>query len=348
MKHRLLFVALGLLVAMPLVHAETACKPAVSPSKRIVLLVDEIKQIRSFPVVVAERLGYLCDDGYAVTVMNIRDEVSKDELLMDGRIDAVMAYYHHNVVNQSQGRSTQAIVGLGVTPGMKVVIANQAKDKYRTVADLKGSRIIAGGAGSSKTTTANMLLIAGGHAIGDYTRIANESKDKIVAALKNGEADLVIAPTPDASFYEAQGVATTFVDLTTPEGTKREFGTLFPSNTIYMSSERIRSNPEMARHLARAFVRTLQFINTHTPEEILAVIPVEVSGKDRTAYLQVLKEQIPMFANDGRIPGDGAEKEWRVLADFNPRYRSVKVEDTYTNRFVDDALQALATTPAPR
>jgi len=85
-------------------------------------------------------------------------------------------------------------------------------------------------------------------------------------------------------------------------------------------------------------VRTLKWINSHTAEEIAAVIPVEISGKDRAAYLKVLKEEIPMFATDGRMPADGAEKEWRVLAEFNPKYKPVKVEQTYTNRFVDAAL----------
>jgi NitT/TauT family transport system substrate-binding protein len=47
-----------------------------------------------------------------------------------------------------------------------------------------------------------------------------------------------------------------------------------------------------------------------------------------------------MFASDGRMPVDGAEKEWRVLSEFNPKYKSVKVEQTFTNRFVDEALRS--------
>jgi NitT/TauT family transport system substrate-binding protein len=86
-------------------------------------------------------------------------------------------------------------------------------------------------------------------------------------------------------------------------------------------------------------VRTLAWINSHTPEEIAAVIPAEIGGKDRAAYLQVLKQEIPMFANDGRMPADGAEMEWRVLAEFNPKLAAVKVGDTYTNRFVEAALE---------
>ena len=76
-----------------------------------------------------------------------------------------------------------------------------------------------------------------------------------------------------------------------------------------------------------------------TPEQIAAVVPVTISGKDRAAYLKILKDQIPMYANDGVMPADGAEKEWQVLAEFNPKFRDVKVADTYTNAFVEKALQ---------
>jgi len=310
--------------------------PATPPAQqRIVLLVDEIKAIRNFPVVLAERLGYL----EGVTVMNIRDDAPTAEMLMNGRVDAVMAYYHHTVVNRAAGRNFEAVVTLGVTPGTKVLVANHARDKYRTPKDLAGSRIIAGGAGSSKTTVANALLLAGGHAISDYTRIANESKDKIAAMLRSGGADLVVAPTPDGAYYEAQGVATVFADLTTAETTRKFLGALFPSSTIYMTSERVKAHPEIAQRLADGFVRTLRFIHSHSPEEILAVIPPEISGPDRVAYLRTLKEEIPMFAGDGRMPTGAAEQERRVLAELNPRYKQVRVEETYTNTFVDAALR---------
>ncbi|TMA14207.1 MAG: nitrate ABC transporter substrate-binding protein [Deltaproteobacteria bacterium] len=310
--------------------------PATPPAQqRIVLLVDEIKAIRNFPVVLAERLGYL----EGVTVMNIRDDAPTAEMLMNGRVDAVMAYYHHTVVNRAAGRNFEAVVTLGVTPGTKVLVANHARDKYRTPKDLAGSRIIAGGAGSSKTTVANALLLAGGHAISDYTRIANESKDKIAATLRSGGADLVVAPTPDGAYYEAQGVATVFADLTTAESTRKFLGALFPSSTIYMTSERVKAHPEIAQRLADGFVRTLRFIHSHSPEEILAVIPPEISGPDRIAYLRTLREEIPMFAGDGRMPTGAAEQERRVLAELNPRYKQVRVEETYTNTFVDAALR---------
>jgi NitT/TauT family transport system substrate-binding protein len=338
---KLLFVVLSLLCLLGFQNAQAESAPpkAVDIQNRIVLLVDEIHAIRNFPVVLADRLGYLRDGNMAVTVMNVRYDAWHGDMLMDGRIDAVMAYYHHNIVNQSQGRFSEAIVTLGITPGMKVLVSNRSKDKFKTLADLKGSQFIAGGAGSSKTTVANYLVLAGGNQIADYTRLGTDGKDKNVDALRNGGADFVVAPIPDGDFYEAQGVATVFADLTTVEGTKRNLGALFPSSTVFMANERVKAHPEMAQHLANAFVRTLKYINTHSAEEIAELIPIEIRGKDRAAYLKILKEQIPMFANDGTMPVQGAEKEWKVLAEFNPKFKPVKLEQTYTNTFVNDAIK---------
>ena len=317
-------------------YASADAQP-VAVEQRVVLVVDEIHAIRNFPVVLADRLGYLKDGNMAVTVMNVRYDAWHGDMLMDGRVDAVMAYYHHNIVNHSIGRDTQAIITLGVTPGMKVLVSNQAKDKIRTLADLKGSHIISGGAGSSKSTIANYLVRAGGNPISSYTRLGTDGKDRNTESLRQGNADLLIAPVPEGEFYVDQGLASVFVDLTTVEGTKKTLGSLFPSSTIFMSSERIKAHPEMAQHLANAFVRTLKFINTHSAEEIAALIPVEVSGKDRVAYLKTLRQQMGMFATDGMMPVDGAKNEWQVLADFNSQYGNVLPEKTYTNRFVIEA-----------
>jgi ABC-type nitrate/sulfonate/bicarbonate transport system substrate-binding protein len=332
---RVLLLGLAALAAawLPSARAEP-----VAIDKRIVLLVDEWKAVRNLPVIVAERLGYFKSDGMDVTVMNTRDDVWHGDMLIDGRIDAVMAYWHHNVVNQSSGRDTQAIVTLGVTPGMKVMVADRVKDRYKSLADLKGSRIIAGGAGSSKTTVANALLLAAGLQLSDYERLPTGGKDDNVAALREGKADLVVAPTPDGDDYEARGVASVFADLTTPQGTKTTFGAPFPTTTVFMSTERMKAHPEIARHLAQAFVLALRYIHTHTADEIAALVPKQDSGKDRQAYLRALKEELPMFAGDGRMPSDGAAWEMRVLTQFNPKFGPVAVQSTYTNAFVDEAL----------
>ena len=311
----------------------------VDSSKRIVLLVDEIKAIRSFPVVLAERLGYLKDGDKDVIVMNIRDDVFHDKLLQDGRVDAVMAYYHHNIVNQPKGIATEAVVTLGVTPGMKVLVSNAAASKYPAPSDLKGSTILTGGNNSSKTTVVNQLVLNAGLSLSDYKRMPTYGKDKNLVLLKSGEADLLAAPNPDDIFYLESDSTKVFADLTDLEDTKKYLGAPFPSNTIFMTSDRVKKHPEIAQHLANAFVKTLKFINSHTAEEIADVIPDEIKGKDKEKYLKILKQQIPMYANNGLMPEDGARKEFEALWKFNEKLKDVDLGKTYTNRFVQIALK---------
>lgn len=334
-KKSSIFLFFTLLMQVCLAQANQA----VDSSKRIVLLVDEIKAIRSFPVVLAERLGYLKDGDKDVIVMNIRDDVFHDKLLQDGRVDAVMAYYHHNIVNQPKGIETEAIVTLGVTPGMKVLVSNAAVNKYSVPSDLKGSTILTGGNNSSKTTVINQLVLNAGLSLQDYKRMPTYGKDKNLALLKGGEADLLAAPNPDDIFYLESNSTKVFADLIDLEGTKKYLGAPFPSNTIFMTSDRVKKHPEIAQHLANAFVKTLKFINSHTAEEIADVIPDEIKGKDKEKYLQILRQQIPMYANNGLMPEDGARKEFEALWKFNEKLKDVDLGKTYTNRFVQNALK---------
>lgn len=326
---------LAIMMIVPAAAAGTQAAPA---PRRILVVVDGIDAIRNFPVVLAERLGYLKDDRFTVTLMDIRHDIPIDDMVADGSVDAAIAYYHHAIAGHVAGAPMSAVVTLGVTPGAKIMVSNRARDRYRTTADLKGSRIVAGGPYSAKTTLANQLLMVGGHQSSDYVRIRHQDKATTASLLKEGKADLVVARTPDGSYYEEQGIATVFADLTTLEGTRSAFGALFPTNAVYMRNDRIQSDPDVARHLARAFVRTLAYIRSHSAEEIAKLIPDTIAGKDRAAYLKALTECMEMYKNNGRMPVDGAEREYRTLSTTFPRYRLVPLEETYTNRFVDEIL----------
>jgi NitT/TauT family transport system substrate-binding protein len=322
---------------MSATNHEEPPSPPVEVARRIVLLVDEIHAIRNLPVVLADRLGYLRSGPMDVTVMNLRYDAAHADMLRTGRVDAVMAYYHHNVVNRSKGFPTKAIVTLGVTPGMKVLVRNDARGLYRTPADLKGSRIITGGARSAKATLANWLVLQGGHQLCDYSPLPTGTRQAILAALATGAADLVVAPTPDGDFYEASGKASVFADLTTAEAVREMFGALFPTSTVFMASHRIDAYPDFARHLAEAFVRTLRFMNSHTVAEIADLVPDAIAGEgveERARYQAILAQALPMFDSDGVMPVDGAEAEFGVLRSANPDYAQFEVDETYTNEFV--------------
>ena len=310
---------------------------AAPTDTKIVLAVDGVKVVRNLPVLLADHLGYFKDDGLDVTLKETAASAEIDAMLADGRIAGMVAYYHHTIVAQSEGRDCASVITMAVTPGYELLIANQLKGAVKSLSELKGKRIITGGPHSAKSTSANWLMLHQGLKITDYTAIAPKDKVSIAASLKNGEADFVIAPEPDAGFYAEQGVASVFADLYSVEGTRQSFGSVFPTTVLYMSMPYARAHPELARHLVNAFVRTLSFINAHSAAEIAALVPEIVAGEGKEP--RVIAQGIKMFATDGLMPADAAQQEANAISALFPDYAKVEIAKTYTNEFVATVLK---------
>ena len=300
----------------------------------VVLAVDGINAVRNLPVLLTERLGYFRAEGLAVTLRETAAGPEIDAQLVDGRITGMVAYYHHTIVAQvEEKRPMIAVITLAVTPGYQVLVRAGAAHEITTPADLKGRRIISGGPHSAKTTSANWVVLHAGLQLSDYTRLSTAGKKDITAQLKNGEADAVVAPEPDASSYVAQGVAVPFLDLYSVAGTKTAIGSVFPTSVLYVSTSYARSHPELTQKLVNAFARTLDYIRNHSVSGIAKQVPEMTTGVNAAAA--VLNEGVKMFATDGRMPVDAARAEAKVIAAQFPAYRDAVIEETFDNQFID-------------
>ena len=309
--------------------------PATQPVP-VVMAVDGINQLRNLPVLLADKLGYFTDEGLAVTFKETSAGADVDAQLTEGSIVGMAAYYHHTIVAQvDESRAMEAVVTLAVTPGYKVLASTKIASQLKTPADLKGRRIIAGGPHSAKSTSANWLILHAGLKTSDYVRLSTSGKAAILAALQDGTADLVISPEPDASTYVTKGAAVPYADLYSVEGTKRAIGSVFPSSVLYMSTPYVNSHRELVQHLVNALVRTLAYINSHSPAEIRKQLPSVDSGQSKGR--SELEDGVKMFATDGTMPADAARAEADVIATLFPQYGSAKTELTYTNEFVGAA-----------
>ena len=333
--HRSRVLTLGSVILALLVQG--AAVAAKAAETKVVLAVDGIKVVRNLPVLVAEHLGYFKDEGLAVTFMETAVTPEVDGMLADGRVAGVMAFYHHTIVAQAEGRDCISVIAMGASPGYVLLVASQLKDKVSQLSDLKGKRIITGGAHSAKSTSANMLLLHQGFSTTDFTPLPTKDKAANAETLKSGGADFIIAPEPDASFYQAQGVATPFADLYSAAGTRRALGSAFPSTVLYMSAPYARAHPELARQLVRAFSRALKFINTHSAAEITAAVPDVVGGEGKDP--RVIAQGMKMFATDGLMEDAAARSEAKAISALFPEYAKVDLAKTYTNEFIAAVLK---------
>src|SRR6185312_8728661 len=150
----------------------------------VTLGVDGPKMVRNLPVLLADRLGYFREEGLQVTLEDTPGSAQVDARLARGDLAAMAAYYHHTIVAQmEEHQAVEAVITLAASPGYQVLVTPAAAARYRSAADLKGSRIITGGPHSAKTTVANWLVMHGGYGASDYRRLSTQGADKIAAAL---------------------------------------------------------------------------------------------------------------------------------------------------------------------
>ena len=330
MKTLLITTSLAALVA------GTANAEAARP--RVVLAVDGVAETRNLPVLIAERLSYFRDEGLTVTVVDAPAEPSPATLMADGRVDGAVAFYHHTFMSQTDNQmTTQAVVLMGATPGLKFMGAARLRLALKGPSDLKGRVIYAGGSNSGKTTALNWMMMHAGLTISDFKRLPNVAADVMGKGLAEGAADAIMSHEPDADKYEADGAAFPIADLETPAGTTAALGSIFPSTTLYMPEAYITANPDTVQHLVNALLRSMRFINSHSAAEIAKALPDKAAGKDKAAFLKLLDEDKAMFSTDGRFPEAAVRQELLVMTAQTSKYAKVRLDDTYTNRFVDQA-----------
>ena len=229
----------------------------------------------------------------------------------------------------------KAIAVFGQVPGEVEMVSTKAADTVKSMADVKGKTLGVTGLGSSTSFLTQYL--AGQHGItsSQYTMLPVGADASFIAAIKQARIDAGMTTEPTVSKLLATGDAKVLVDMRSVEGTKAALGGTYPASSLYVQSAWADAHKDQAAKLAHAFVRTMQFIHTHSAEDIAAKMPADYQ-KDKALYVAALKASLPMYTADGKMPADGPATVLKVLSGFNPSIKGKHVDlaRTYTNEFV--------------
>jgi sulfonate transport system substrate-binding protein len=160
-----------------------------------------------------------------------------------------------------------------------------------------------------------------------------------VAAVRRGEIDAIVNVDPVIAVLVNQDLIKVVADTRTEAGTREIFGGLYPAATLYAQPAFVAKNPRTVQALANAFVAGLKWMQSHSAEEIAAVMPEEYALGDKAVYVQSIKSNLPLYAPEGRFSRDGAETSYRVLKEFDPDVAraTIDVSRTYDDTFVEKA-----------
>ena len=99
----------------------------------------------------------------------------------------------------------------------------------------------------------------------------------------------------------------------------------------------IKEKPETVQKVVNAVYRALKYIQEHTPEEIVSVLPQEVVGIDVDQYKATLVKLQDFYSHDGIVNPIGAENvlQSMIHSQVIPQNFQYKATHFINNEFIN-------------
>ncbi|PVE11230.1 ABC transporter substrate-binding protein [Streptomyces scopuliridis] len=320
----------------------TACGSDSSTSGsggKVKIMVGGLDKVIYLPAMLTQKLGYFKDEGVEVELLTEPAGVQATTSLVSGDVQGVVGFYDHTLDLQVKGKQVESVVQFSHASGEVEVVSNKAAATITSPKDFKGKKLGVTGLGSSTDFLTKYLAVNDGVQTEQFTPVAVGAGQTFISALQQGSIDGGMTTDPTVAQILDKKLGKVLIDMRTPEGSKAALGGPYPSSSLYMNTDWVNSNKETVQKLANAFVKTLKWMSTHSPEEIAAKMPADYAQGGKDLYARAIKSTLPMFTTDGVMPADGPETVERVLKAFNPNLQNATVDlsKTFTTEFAEKA-----------
>jgi NitT/TauT family transport system substrate-binding protein len=314
---------------------------AQAPEKRKVNVATASLGLPYLPLIIAQQRKYFAEEGLEVEIAAFAGGSKALQSLMGGSSDVASGAYSNTLNMAAKGQKLVYFVTQVRYPALAIGVSKKVGDRYKSPKDLKGMKIGVSAPGSSTHMIMNYLLVKAGLAPDDVSIIGVGTSAAAVAAIEQGEIDAIINSDPVMMKLEADNAVTIIADTRTEKGTQDLFGGPYPEAGLYATGDFIAKNPNTIQALTNAIVRAELWMAKASMDDIAANVPAEHMLGDRELYLASYKKMHEAHSPDGQITKQGAQIVLNVLSTSlaDVKAANIKVEDTYDNHFVENALK---------
>lgn len=332
---RTALAALALTTALGIspAFAQTAEKP------KLTLGVGGKPLLYYLPLTVAEKKGFFKEQGLEVEINDFGGGAKSLQALVGGSVDVVTGAYEHTIRMQAKGQDIRAVVELGRFPGIVIAVRKDLAGKVKSAADFKGLKIGVTAPGSSTALTAQYAMVKAGLKASDAPIIGVGGGASAVAAMKQGQVDLISHLDPVISKLEADGDVAALIDTRTEAGTKALFGGANPAAVLYLKNDFAEKNPVTTQKLVNAFVKALKWLETAKPEEVADLVPAEYHLGDKPLYLRSVKNSLESYSRTGISTPEAMKSMYDALKLLDPELSNSNVDlgKTFIDTFAKKA-----------
>jgi NitT/TauT family transport system substrate-binding protein len=292
----------------------SSAQSAVSDIQKVRVGVSMRNSVFHLPLVLAEQLGYFRQAGVGVEWHDFDAGSHANLALLNGQVDVLSGAFEHVLDLNERGHKLQAFVLQGRTPQVSLGIAMPRLSSYRTLADLKRFKIGITSYGSATHAMANMwCLRAGGSPLEmQYVEVGNMTS--AMESLRNGSVDGLCHIDPLMSWLEYKSDLRVVADTRTLQSTQMWLGGATAASCLYAKADLLNQRSELIQGMTDAVVRSLKWLLTAGPTDLLRSIPPNAWMGDRAFYLATLDKVRESYCPDGLFTDELLQTAWRNRA----------------------------------
>ncbi|MEH2599478.1 NitT/TauT family transport system substrate-binding protein [Bradyrhizobium sp. AZCC 1577] len=246
------------------------------------------------PTVLAKQLGEYEKAGVAVELVDLKGGSDALKAVLGGSADVVSGYFDHCVNLAAKKQELQSFVIYDRYPGLVLVVSPAHTSEIKSIKDLAGKKVGVSAPGSSTDFFLKYLLKKNGLDPTSAAVIGVGLGATAVAAMQQGQIDAAVMLDPSVTVLQGSHPDLKILaDTRTQKDTLAVFGGEYPGGALYTTAAWINSHEKEVQALTNAIVNTLNWIHSHSPEEIMAKMPEGMVGKDKALYLAALKKHDP-------------------------------------------------------
>ena len=327
-------VSIVLAVSM-LAVCVTGCKTTTRKQLKPVVLNEVAHSIFYAPQYAAIELGYFEDEGLDLTLVNGAGADKVMTALISGDADIGFMGSEASIYVYQQGSDDYAVNFSQLTQRAgNFLVGREAQDNFAW-ADLKGKKVLGGRAGGMPEMVFEYILKKNGiDPAADLTIDQSINFGLTAAAFTSNDADYTVEFEPFATGLEKEGSGHVIASLGVDSG-------YVPYTAYSAKKSYLEKNPDTIQKFTNAIQKGLEYVNTHSAEEIAKVIQPQFKETDEDTIATIVgryKDQ-DTWKGDTVFEKDSFELLENILEEAGELNERVPYEKLVTTEFSQEAAK---------
>ena len=327
-------VSIVLAVSM-LAVCVTGCKTTTRKQLKPVVLNEVAHSIFYAPQYAAIELGYFEDEGLDLTLVNGAGADKVMTALISGDADIGFMGSEASIYVYQQGSDDYAVNFAQLTQRAgNFLVGREAQDNF-TWDDLKGKKVLGGRAGGMPEMVFEYILKKNGiDPAADLTIDQSINFGLTAAAFTSNDADYTVEFEPFATGLEKEGNGHVIASLGVDSG-------YVPYTAYSVKKSYLEKNPETIQKFTNAIQKGLEYVNTHSAEEIAKVIQPQFKETDEDTIATIVgryKDQ-DTWKGDTVFEKDSFELLENILEEAGELNERVPYDKLVTTEFSQEAAK---------